>query len=241
MPKATLPSSLLAMKPGDEWACIEAVLAHADRVILYGPPGTGKTRIANDYGTPERVYNIYLTEETPAAELRGHYVPKGGEWIWQDGPAILAWRQGARLVVNEVNNASGDALDFLLAILDDPEHAGIDLPTGERVKPAAGFQVIATMNGEPDDLPAALEDRFVISFHVQRPNPDALRALPPDVRRLAIAEIEENPRAQSVRGWNAFRALRERVPEAVAAFAVWGIEGQAKLDALTLARDGKTN
>ena len=40
-----------------------------------------------------------LTEDTAAAELRGHFLPRGKELIWHDGPFTAAMRQGARLVV----------------------------------------------------------------------------------------------------------------------------------------------
>src|SRR5579872_385453 len=133
------------LAPGEEWGYVEAVLRHSERTLLYGPPGTGKTSIANRYGDPTDVFNIYLTDETPAAELRGHYVPKGTEWIWKHGPAIMAWLVGGRLVINEINNASGDALDFLMAILDDHEIARLTLPTGETVRPHPNFRVVATM------------------------------------------------------------------------------------------------
>ena len=233
MPATTSLAS--GVKPGGEWPMIEAVLAApipGKRVLLYGPPGTGKTTIGNRYGEPERVYNVYLTDETPAAELRGHFVPQGGEWLWMDGPAIRAWKEGARLVINEVNNASGDALDFLLAVLDDPEIAGIDLPTGERVTPRAGFEVVATMNGEPGDLPEALADRFAVSFNVRRAHPDATKALG-DLAHVARAHADAGG-GESSRPWNAFRALREHVGEEVAAYAVFGQEAQAILDAIRL-------
>lgn len=234
--KASKPRSLAAgLKPGEEWEYVQACLGHADRVLLYGPPGTGKTTIANRFGKPEKVFNVYLTEDTPAAELRGHFVPKGGEWLWMHGPAIRAWLEGARLVLNEINNASGDALDLLLAITDDHDLAALTLPTGETVRPADGFQVVATMNGEPEDLPEALQDRFAVSFRIDRAHPDALKALPPDIQALARARADEPQGAPSVRSWNAFRALRDAVGPEVAAVAVFGpAEAQAVLDALAL-------
>lgn len=234
---ATTKSLVSGLRPGGEWQMIEAVLSvqkkvPGTRVLLYGPPGTGKTTIANTYGKPRRVYNVYLTEETPAAELRGHFVPQGGEWLWMHGPAVRAWQEGARLVVNEVNNASGDALDFLLAILDDPGIAGIDLPTGERITPKGAFHVVATMNGDPGDLPEALADRFATSFHVRRAHPDAIKSLG-ELGEVARAHADAGG-GESSRPWNAFRALRSHVGDEVAAFAVWGAEAQAILDAIKL-------
>src|SRR5580765_4528758 len=114
------------------------------RMLLYGPPGTGKTRLAVKHGLRKEqgVFNVYLTEETPAAELRGHFIPaEGGIWTWQHGPGALAPMEAKRLVINEINNASGDCLDFLLAICDDFEMFQITLPTGETIRATAGYQV----------------------------------------------------------------------------------------------------
>lgn len=231
---ATL-APLTSVKAQDVWPYIETVLGHSHRVLLYGPPGTGKTTVANRYGDPDHVYNVYMTEETPAAELRGHFVPKGGEWIWNHGPAVRAWLEGRRLVINEINSASGDALDFLLAILDDREIAGITLPTGEFVKPAEGFHVVATMNGSPSDLPEALEDRFTVTFHVEAAHPDALASLPKDIHKVAMAAQNEPGGSVSVRSWHAFSELRVACGEQAAAFAVFGSRAQAVLDAMKLA------
>ncbi|HXJ63283.1 MAG TPA: AAA family ATPase [Actinomycetota bacterium] len=228
---------LTSIGPGDEWPYIEKTLGKTHRVLLWGPPGTGKTTIANVFGRPEEVYNIYMTEETPAAELRGHFIPKGQEWIWNHGPAIKAWLNGQRLVINEINSASGDSLDFLLAVLDDLEIAGITLPNGDTVKPKPGFHCVATMNGTPEDLPEALRDRFSVRFNVRQAHPDAINALPQDLHTVARAKMKEVP---SLRPWMEFAKLRETTgDENVAAYAVFENNAQAVLDAIKLARAPK--
>lgn len=227
---------LTSIKNASVWPYIETVMGHAERILLYGPPGTGKTTIGNRYGNPDKVYNIYMTEETPAAELRGHFVPKGGEWIWNHGPGVAAWLNGKRLIINEINSASGDALDFLLALLDDRDIAGITLPNGEFVKPEPGFHVVATMNGQPSDLPEALADRFVVKFNIAVPHPDAFASLPTDIRKTAIASQKETGGVVSVRPWHEFRKLRDAVGEQAAAYAVFGDRAAAILDAMKLAK-----
>src|ERR1043166_2198254 len=91
-------------KEQTRWDIVAAVLNHSNRTLLHGPPGTGKThaacRLALNNG--QRVFSLTLTEETPAAELRGHYILRAGTYQWQDGPAVAAWRGGGRLVVNEI-------------------------------------------------------------------------------------------------------------------------------------------
>ena len=58
------------------WDVVSAVLSSTNRVLLHGPSGTGKTFAACRLGLTgdqQKVFSITLTEETPAAELRGHY------------------------------------------------------------------------------------------------------------------------------------------------------------------------
>jgi hypothetical protein len=173
--------------------------------------------------------------------LRGHYVPRGGEFIWQDGPAIRAWREGKRLVLNEVDKASGDALTFLLAALDDPEVARLTLPTGETVRPRPGFAAIGTMNGDPDSLPAPLRDRFAVSIAVTAPHPGALARLQCDPLANAVAAtIGAGPDRQvTLRQAFAFLRLAQRLDDrSLAARAVWGERGADVLNSLILA-EGK--
>ena len=155
--------------PADDWAFVERVLASpvADAVYVWGPPGTGKTFAAchADRGGRE-LFNVTLTPETPAAELRGFFVPRGVEFVWQDGVFVEAMRKGARLVINEVAHASADVLAILHPLLESRETARLTLPNLETVVPAPGFQVVCTDNLPPDHLPPALRDRFKSLLHV---------------------------------------------------------------------------
>lgn len=199
------------METHENWEIIEAVIATSPRVLLYGLPGTGKTYAAARHKvTDTTVYQVTLTEETPMAELRGHFLPKGSEMVWMDGPGIRAWREGARLVINEIDHASGDVLSFLLALLDDPEFAEFTLPTSELVRPAEGFHVVATMNGQPYDLPLPLQDRFPVTIEILDVNPEAIAALPEDLRVPAKtgALVADQDRRLSVRMWTEFASLR---------------------------------
>lgn len=199
----------------ENWSIIDAVVAISRRVLLHGLPGTGKTYAAARRNVPDDtpVYQITMTEETPAAEIRGHFLPKGDEMVWMDGPAIRAWREGARLVINEIDRASADSLSLMYAILDDPEFAELTLPTGEVVRPSEGFHVVATMNGQPSDLPPALADRFPVTIEVTDVNPEAIEALPKDLQVAAreTALIKDDARRLSVRMWMEFASLRPKL------------------------------
>jgi MoxR-like ATPase len=196
-----------------DWNIIEAIERGAYRVLLYGPPGTGKTTSAYNAAKAlgKSVYNITLSDETPAAELRGHFVPAGTEWRWMHGPAVRAYLEGAVLILDEIDKASQDCLDFLHGLLNDPEIARLTLPNGETITPKAGFQCIATMNGELEDLQPALQDRFAIAIEVRQPHPDAVAALPSDLRSAAktVEDYENAQRPATLRRWAAFAMLRE--------------------------------
>lgn len=209
------------------------------RVLLYGLPGTGKSTAAQRMGKTNGVFNVTLTEETPAAEIRGHYVPIKGEFQWKDGPGISAVRNGARLVLNEIDHASGDVHTLLMALLDDHETLALTLPTGETITHTDGYQVIATMNGVPSDLPDALRDRFEIMINVDKPNPDALKILPTELRNAAKGTVahRDPARALSLRSWIAFDRLSKVHSKEEAAVLVFGQkQAQAVLDSIKIGK-----
>jgi len=221
----------------DQWQTAQAVISGntEHNVLLYGPAGTGKSFAAQ--AGHHNVRNITITPETPMAELRGHYHPKGGEFIWQDGPVVRAMREGGRVVLNEVDHAGGDVISFLLAAMDNKESCRICLPSGETVRPSAGFHVIGTMNGQPDDLLPALKDRFTAAIPIDTPHPDALNSLPSDLREAAKSTVmaEKAEDRIGLRAWLAFAGLRGRCGNEMAAQAVFGNNWQAVVDSLAVA------
>lgn len=211
-----------------DWAFIERCLATPILRVLYvwGRPGTGKSYAAYHKGRIEKgVYAITLTDETPAAELRGFFRPGKDGMGWFDGPMVQAMREGARLVVNELGHASPDVLALLYPLLESPETARLTLPTGETVVPAPGFNCIATSNDEPTTLPAALRDRFDCVLEVRQPHPEALARLPEHLREAALQTWDLEPeRALSVRSWLKLAALEAEFGLEDACRAVFGEE-----------------
>lgn len=222
----------------DSWKVARATIeTGTGNVLMYGPPGTGKSFAAQFGANGGNVRNITITPDTAAAELRGHYHPVAGEFVWRDGPIVAAMRDGSRVVLNEVDHAGGDVLSFLIAALDNRESAAITLPSGETVRPAAGFQVVGTMNGKPEDLIPALRDRFAAAVEITEPHPDAIEALPADLRNAARGATPGGD-GPTLRAWLAFAALRVSIgcPE-TAAQAVFGADWRAILDSLAVAAD----
>lgn len=230
---------------GQCWRDLGDVLgAGIDRVLLYGPPGTGKTyaalRLATGASPAER---LVCTEDLTTGEITGTWMPVGeGRWTWREGPAIRAWcargGRGARLVVDEVDRASGDALATLLAVTDSPSSARWRHPeTGEWVAPGPDFTVVMTTNLEHlDELPAALRDRFPVAIPIDRPHPGALDTLSQDLRAPALAgSLGEGARRVSLRAFYAFDQLRRHHGASMAARLVFGdARAEGVLDALAI-------
>ena len=214
--------------PAEIWNFVERVLKSrfAHTVYLWGPPGVGKSFVACRAGLGDReVFSVTLTPETPAAELRGFWMPKGNEFVWQDGVFVEAMRKGARIVLNEISYASSDVIAILHPVLDSRETAQLTLPNLETIRPAEGFQVICTDNLPPDQLPGALQDRFKSVINVTGPHPDALARLPEDLREAALRTFDlDEDRAVSVRGWLAVHAFEGEFDRKTAMHAVFGFE-----------------
>lgn len=223
----------------DRWALIEQILAYVEvrTLYLFGPPGIGKTFAAYHYGRVGKgFYACTLTDETSAAELRGHFIFKGGDALWHDGPFVRAMREGKRLVINEITNASSDVLALLFPILESFETACLTLPSGETVRPAEGFHVVATDNRAPELLPEALQDRFMAYVEVTETHPAALEAISPELRKVAKQTIGDGDRLISARGWHSLDILRQEFGLSDACALAFGLQrGDTIHDALVLA------
>ena len=193
------------------WKLFDAIIGATPRILLYGKPGTGKTYQANTTNLEGReTYNITLTQDSSASEVLGHYIlNEQGGMDWLDGVGIQAWKSGARLVINEIDHAGVDVMSFLHALLDDPDFAKFTLPNKnkETVRPQPSFQVVATMNGVPEDLPEALQDRFPVKINIDTVHPSAIESLP---EKLRAVYGDYNNGEFSIRKWIALGELLDK-------------------------------
>lgn len=229
------------------WDLVSYAIGKSDRVLLYGPPGTGKTYSAVKHNAPlningdANVFQLVMTEESTSADLQGFYqIGENQQFEWSDGIAVQAWRNGGRLVINEIDHASPDAMTFLHAILDDKTIAGITLNNREKetVRPAEGFQVIATSNADPESLPQAVKDRFPISINVDSIHPKALEKFPESWRDVIndTSTIDDEFERISIRKWLEFFKLTDELSMDMdtAGQLVFGDRSEELLDAIKL-------
>ena len=148
---------------------------------IQGLSGNGKT-----FGVEQacsqlnrELIRVNITIETDEDDLIGGFRLNNGSTVWHNGPVIEALERGAILLLDEIDLASNKIL-CLQSVL---EGKGVFLKKiGKYVKPAPGFNVIATANtkGKGSDdgrfigtnvLNEAFLERFAITLEQEYPTP----------------------------------------------------------------------
>ena len=149
-------------------------------VFITGLSGNGKTMGVTQACAENRreLIRVNITIETDEDDLLGGYRLREGQTVWQNGPVIEAMERGAILLLDEIDLASNKIM-CLQPIL---EGSGIFVKKINKfVKPAEGFNVIATANtkgqGSEDGkfigtnvLNEAFLERFPITFEQKYPS-----------------------------------------------------------------------
>ena len=114
-------------------------------IFITGLSGNGKTmNVSQACASAKReCIRVNITIETDEDDLLGGYRLQEGQTVWQNGPVIEAMERGAILLLDEIDLASNKIM-CLQPIL---EGNGVFLKKINKfVKPAPGFNVIATAN-----------------------------------------------------------------------------------------------
>ena len=149
--------------------------------FITGLSGNGKTFSVEQACAQlkRELIRVNITIETDEDDLIGGFRLVNGETVWHNGPVVEALERGAVLLLDEIDLASNKIL-CLQSIL---EGTGVFLKKiGRVVKPAKGFNVIATANtkGKGSDdgrfigtnvLNEAFLERFPVTFEQDYPSP----------------------------------------------------------------------
>ena len=150
-------------------------------VFITGMSGNGKTFSVEQAcaSLNRELIRVNITIETDEDDLIGGFRLVNGNTVWHNGPVVEALERGAVLLLDEVDLASNKIL-CLQSVL---EGKGIFLKKiGKYIKPATGFNVIATANtkGKGSDdgrfigtnvLNEAFLERFALTFEQEYPTP----------------------------------------------------------------------
>ena len=148
--------------------------------FITGLSGNGKTLSVEQSCSQlkRELIRVNVTVETDEDDLIGGFRLVNGETAWHNGPVIEALERGAILLLDEIDLASNKIL-CLQSVL---EGKGVFLKKiGRFVKPAPGFNVVATANtkGKGSDdgrfigtnvLNEAFLERFPVTFEQQYPS-----------------------------------------------------------------------
>ena len=142
--------------------------------FVTGLSGNGKTTMIMQAcaKVKRECYRVNVTSQTDEDDLLGGFRLVNGETVWYDGPVIQAMKNGAVLLLDEIDLGASP----LMCLQPVLEGKGIFLKKiNQFVEPAPGFQVFATANtkGKGDDTGAfahtgilneAFLDRFPVTL-----------------------------------------------------------------------------
>ena len=149
-------------------------------IFVTGLSGNGKTFSVEQACAQlnREIIRVNITIETDEDDLIGGFRLVNGETVWHNGPVIEALERGSILLLDEIDLASNKIL-CLQSVL---EGKGVFLKKiGRFVKPAKGFNIIATANtkgkGSEDGrfigtnvLNEAFLERFPVTFEQAYPS-----------------------------------------------------------------------
>jgi hypothetical protein len=149
-------------------------------VFITGLSGNGKTTMVEQVASKlkRECIRVNISVETDEEDLIGGNTLQDGNVIYREGPVLTAMRRGAILLIDEIDRGS-NKLMCLQSVLEGKAY--FNKKTGEVIRPASGFNVIATANtkgrGTEDGrfiaaqiLDEAFLERFPITVEQEYPS-----------------------------------------------------------------------
>lgn len=149
-------------------------------VFITGLSGNGKTTMVEQVSAKlkRECIRVNISVETDEDDLIGGNTLQDGNVIYREGPVLTAMRRGAILLIDEIDRGS-NKLMCLQSVLEGKPY--FNKKTGEMIRPAEGFTVIATANtkgrGTEDGrfiaaqiLDEAFLERFPITVEQEYPS-----------------------------------------------------------------------
>lgn len=150
-------------------------------VFIAGLSGNGKTMMVEQACAKEKreYVRIQISPETDENDLIGGFRLINGETVFYKGPVIKAMERGAILLIDEIDRGSNKIMCLQGVLEGKPV---LIKKIGEVIKPADGFNVIATANtkgrGSQDGrftsavvLDEAFLERFIVTIEQNYPDP----------------------------------------------------------------------
>lgn len=148
--------------------------------LIVGDTGNGKTEAARQSCAINKrtMVQVNFNSETDETQLIGSLKLVEGNTVFKYGAVVDAMREGAVLILDEIDNGSPHLINCMNDVLCG--HSLYIKETGELIHPEKGFQVIATANtkGKGDItgnyigtniLNEAFLDRFIITLEQEYP------------------------------------------------------------------------
>lgn len=148
-------------------------------IFVTGLSGNGKTLMVEQICAKlkRELYRVNITIETDEDDLMGGHTLIDGNIVYREGPVLSAMREGAVLLLDEVDLGSNKLL-CLQSVLEGKPY--FIKKTGEMVHPAPGFNVVATANtkgrGSDDGkfigtqiMNEAMLERFAVTLQQEYP------------------------------------------------------------------------
>jgi len=149
-------------------------------VFITGLSGNGKTTMVEQVAAKLKrdCIRVNVSVETDEEDLIGGNTLQDGNIIYREGPVLTAMRRGAILLIDEIDRGS-NKLMCLQSVLEGKAY--FNKKTGEVIRPAEGFTVVATANtkgrGTEDGrfiaaqiLDEAFLERFPITVEQEYPS-----------------------------------------------------------------------